>query len=333
MESDLKTKIDSFSESKLLIRLIDKKQSFSIYAALNHKSKRTLLLSVPKRIDETTLKMLPVWNGVSIRQEKIRNPLYNREEWFLVIEQRYSLGTEVYESLISDLCDNIKRMNTFNSMLSKLHQVLEKWQHFFTKNKIEGLSPEEQKGLFGELTFMNFVLKNWTSPAIVNYWYGPEKDITDYYFPHFGVEVKTAAAIKPYRVTISSEKQLEMKNIDKLYLCSVLIQKNKQQGKSINDMIIDIKNHLREFPSTVDLFEKKLFQIGYLEAQSEIYNENKFVVADMYYFRVCEQFPRITSADLSEGISNVKYQLSLDSCKDYATDEEKFIREIREQLI
>ncbi|HDX9508668.1 TPA: PD-(D/E)XK motif protein [Bacillus cereus] len=333
MESDIQAKSTSYLEGKLIIRLLENKRAFSIYVAVDYEFKRMFLLSVPKRIDETILKMLPTWKGICIRQEKFKNPLYNKEEWFLVIEQRNALGIEIYESLIGDLYENIKMMNTFNSMLTKLHQILEKWQHFFSKNRIVGLSIEEQKGLFGELIFMNSVLKNYVSPAIVDFWYGPDEDLTDYHFPYFGVEVKTTVATKPYKVMISNEKQLEMNNVKKLYLCSVLIENNNQEGTSINDLVIEIKNQLREFPSTIELFESKLFHIGYLEAQSDIYEENKFVVVNSYYFMIDENFPRIISSDLPEGISNVKYQLLLDSCKDHMIDNEKLFGEIREQLI
>ncbi|MDQ0253360.1 hypothetical protein J2S74_000732 [Evansella vedderi] len=319
-------------EEKLKVRLLEEKVFSSMILALTNSHKRMLIMSVPRVLDEQTLKKLPVWNGLRIYQKKLRNPYKNKIEWFVIFEQQMASATEVYEALISDIYRNLLSTTSFKSMFFEIKRTLEKWHNFFVKNQVTGLSIEQQQGLFGELKFIQFLLKNDASKGIIDSWYGPDKDLTDFHFGEIGVEVKTANMSRPLKVSISKEDQLELRGFQELFLQCYFIEKSKVQGESLNSVINEILVLLEGDPNRIDIFNKKLFQAGYHHVHYEMYEKTRFVISEVQSYRVEDGFPNINLSSLPQGVFNVKYQILMESCSEYQIDENELFSTFREHV-
>ena len=90
---------------------------------------------------------------------------------------------DVFNSLILDLIENIIHENDINIILKKYSNRLLKWQNLFDKANLEGLSNEEQRGLFGELYFLRKFLSDTDNITLkIKSWTGPSKEIKDFQF-------------------------------------------------------------------------------------------------------------------------------------------------------
>lgn len=319
-------------ETQLKARLLKKLEFTTIFLAINNEQKRLFLLSLSKILDKEIVDKFPTWNGISITQKKMYNPFISQESWFLVFEQKEVVSTEIFEYLVDDIINFILESTSFNQLINKLKKVLFKWQTFFAKNSIMGLSEQQQQGLFGELLFIAQLIKFTNQPRkIVSCWYGAEKEKVDFQFDHVGIEIKTSSAGKPYKVTISAEDQLETVNI-KLFLYCIMVEKSKRDGITVLEMINDVKKLLEEYPDVLAEFNYKLFLSGIIEPQLKEENLKKFIVKDTFYYSVTEEFPRITRDIIPNGILNVNYQLSLESCSSFQVQEEKVLYDVKDVI-
>lgn len=76
---------------------------------------------------------------------------------FLLILLTNKQHEDVFATLCEDLITGIAAISDEKIVVKELLNRLEKWKSLFDKASAEGLSPEEQRGLYGELYF----LKKW----------------------------------------------------------------------------------------------------------------------------------------------------------------------------
>lgn len=332
-EIDNSISVSVLLESQLKARLIKDLVFTSIFIAINTEHKRLFLLGLTRLMEKDTIEKLPTWKGISIYQKRMFNPLTNKDGWFLVFEQQDLISNGIFEYLVGDIIDFIIDSNNQNHLETKLKKVLFKWQSFFLKNSANGLSEQQQQGLLGELIFLQHMLVSTNNPRrILSSWYGVYKEKVDFQIGNFGVEIKTSSTGKPYKVTISAEDQLDTdQNLD-LYLYCIMLEKSKRLGITVIELIKDIRTILIDHPDILAEFNNKLFQCGIIEPNLSEENLIKFIVKDSFYYSVGDEFPKISKSILPSGISNVKYQLSLDSCNSFKVQEEQVLYKVKEVI-
>lgn len=84
---------------------------------------------------------------------------------------------EIFTRVTEDIADHSSTKSSEKEMLNALFSRLAMWQQFLDRYGAEGLSPNAQTGLFGELKF----LKDYLLPAVgsikaVSAWTGPNKN-------------------------------------------------------------------------------------------------------------------------------------------------------------
>ena len=106
------------------------------------------------------------------------------------------------------------------------------------------ISLNRQKGLLGELYFLNKLLKEKDPETVINCWMGPEKADQDFIFQKDWFEVKTINKSKN-KVSISSIEQLDQENIGYLVVnyCEKTSLKD-ELGISLNELIGNIYDQL-----------------------------------------------------------------------------------------
>jgi len=194
---------------------------------------------------------------------------------------------------------------------------LVRWRAFFSRES-EGLSREEQLGLFAELHVLRKIAKAAGTPvAAVQFWEGPHSEVHDFSQADWALEVKATSSLGSGTAMISSERQLEPSSVGSLYLAffSFDVRPNGA-GTTLPTAVSRTRRDLAAFPSSTDHFEDLLIGAGYHDHHASSYSSHYTVVREDG-FLVSQGFPSIREAQLSKAISRVRYSLNLDLCQDW----------------
>ena len=198
---------------------------------------------------------------------------------------------------------------------------LEKWQALFEKLKGEGLTPSEQQGLYGELHFLQKFIDRQDEVAALNAWVGTDREVRDFQYNDWAVEIKTTAGNNHQKVSISSERQLDETLLENLFLFHLSVEAAKKNGESLNAKINIIRETLQDNVSALNLFNNKLLEVGYFEKHTHLYEEKCYQVRDENYYKIDGDFPRIKEKEIRNGVGDVKYSIILAQCNEYLVSE------------
>jgi hypothetical protein len=154
---------------------------------------------------------------------------------------------DIFNSLVSDVLEAIIDESDIKVILKSYSNRLVKWQSLFERLKQPGLTPEEQRGLFGEMYFIRkFLQFNPDSRNVVISWVGSEKQIRDFQYGLWSVEVKTTHGNNHQKVHISSERQLDTTNLEFLCLNHISLELRQQAGETLIKLLIQFVNLLKQ---------------------------------------------------------------------------------------
>ena len=205
---------------------------------------------------------------------------------------------------------------------------LRRWQRFL-RGTSTGLSPERQRGLFGELFFLRSILMGAMPHSdALHAWVGPDGAPQDFAFGTAAVEVKTTILAHPQLLRITSERQLDTIGLHHLALFQLSLDARERAGQTLPDLVAEIRKRLQ--PQTVrDQFDDRLFDAGYLDAQAGQYRIG-YTVRGAGIFIVRDGFPRIIEADCAEGVGDVEYSIAVSALAPFAVDASVLVPIIRE---
>lgn len=234
---------------------------------------------------------------------------------------------DVFDSLVADILAAIINESDFKVILKKYSNRLIKWQSLFERFRQQGLTPEEQRGLYGELYFMRkFLQINSDFSNIVISWIGPEKQVRDFQFGRWSVEVKTTHGNNHQKIQISSERQLDTTNIDSLFLNHLSLETMQQSGETLNQMVDSINEILNIDLSAFNQFRNKLTDARFFDHHRQLYSDVGYFIRQDDYYKVENQFPRIEEADIPNGVGDVKYSIIVSQCNDYKISEAEIFK-------
>lgn len=201
------------------------------------------------------------------------------------------------------------------AFLGRVHQ----WQRLLQKAGTEGLTKEQQVGLFGELWYLREAVFLALSPSqAVSAWTGPDAAATDYQFAEgVAMEVKTTQGKAPYLLSISSERQLDDAGWKALYLVHLPVEIVRGAGETLPDLVASVRALVAPDAAADALFADKLLASGYADTHADRYSDRGYRAADIHCYRVTDGFPRIITSDLPNGVGSVRYLLSVASCQAY----------------
>jgi hypothetical protein len=231
---------------------------------------------------------------------------------------------DVFTALAEDLARRVTEAGSAAAQVKTLLRQLARWQKFLAATA-EGLSVEEQRGLFGEL----HVLRAHLVPALgslpaVNGWTAPNAAHQDFQFATGAVEVKTTVAKQPQSVRITSERQLDDTGIAALFLHVVVLDEREVDaghgvaGETLPALVEDLRRRLQEEAGALETFDDRLLDTGYLDAHAPRYEGRRFSLRRDLIFRIGRGFPRVVECDLPEGVGDVSYALSLAACREFS---------------
>lgn len=246
---------------------------------------------------------------------------------YITLLQYYN--ADIFAVLCSDLINRILEEPNEPKVVRLIINQLEKWQTLFERIRSGGLSPTEQQGLYGEIIFLHkFLLQSEDWNYVLNSWVGIDNEIRDFQSKNWAVEVKTTAGNNHQRISVSSERQLDDTLVEHLYLYHLSVESSNGNGETLNQKIHSVRNLLSNTASALYVFNQKLLDAGYLDAQADMYNERCYLKRDENYYSVKADFPRIKENEIRDGVGDVKYSIILSHCDQYLITESQLFKAI-----
>jgi len=241
------------------------------------------------------------------------NVKLNDGTWILEIRLTHNSYEDIYLRLCWDMIDVSKIAD--NPQKSFINRYLA-WQKLLQYMKNDVMSFQRQKGLLGELIYLQGLLKNREHERILNSWIGPEGSDQDFVFEDSWSEIKTVA-MAAESVSISSLQQLDREEPGKLVVYFLESTVSDIRGISLPQKIEEIHNLFQDETILKDRFDMKLFMYGYRDKDIEEYLKNVFRLVETREYCVKEDFPRLTRNNTAIAITSCSYSLSLAALEAY----------------
>lgn len=246
-------------------------------------------------------------------------------------QQRFvlTLACHVDKDLFWGLCEtligSLRDVSDPATALAVALAHLRRWKAFLAGRNARLLSPEEIRGLFGELHILRLLYQR-TLPqvAAMEAWCGPDDAHQDFIFSNRAIEVKSFSGRERSTVRISSEDQLESL-ADELFLLTQQLSSQPSAGNalSLNGIVELISRELVD-ADAIEKFTDKLAGVGYVPLVE--YDVPRFIVGNLQGYRVVDGFPYLIRSDLPPGITKVSYDVRLEAIASFSCDEADIFR-------
>lgn len=234
---------------------------------------------------------------------------------------------DIFSLFIQNILEDIAESVTENEAITKTLNVISKWKKLFDKINFNGLSIEQQKGLIGELLFINHLLDHRKSSlTILNAWTGPDFEDKDFVFGGIGIEIKLTSSKYP-KIKITNEGQLDAQNLSELFLILYTAEDVKENGFTLNSLVAQTQKKLSANIDELKFFKERLMLLGYFEDDKEYYNK-MYSLKKTYSYSVSEEFPKIVKSQLPIGIYNTSYFIELSAVENFGVEMEDITQNI-----
>jgi len=217
---------------------------------------------------------------------------------------------DIFAILCEDLFQSIANITIESEFVNTLKERFGQWKELFERVRNKELSVESQKGLFGELYFLQKLISVTDNPLFcINLWKGPEFGIRDFEYNMWAVEVKTTTTHNQQKLFINSERQLDCTHFKNLYLFHLSAEIRDGFSLTLNSLIENLEIKIGENIKATTIFKMKLLKAGYLKADKEKYDKTGYEIRSEKYYQIFDDFPRIEEKDLRLNVGNVKYSI------------------------
>lgn len=246
----------------------------------------------------------------------------NSQKNILLFKLINNQHVDIFSVLCEDLIESISTITSESQLIKELLNRFEKWKSLFDKAAAQGLLPEEQRGLYGELYFLRkFILFNINYRQILDAWLGPDKQIKDFQSGTWGVEIKTTQGNNHQKVQINSERQLDTSNLKNLFLFHLSLEARHNSGETLNQIVDAVGELLKHDFAALNRFQNKLLLAGYFIPHRHLYDNGGYFVREEKFYRVEDDFPRIEEKDIRYGVGDVKYSIIVSQCSAFICPE------------
>lgn len=306
---------DEPGDRGLVLRRLHPDSLHDLHVALDLESRRRQLVFGRPWRPADTLPQFPVTQAIACRSRlQVGGQRMN-----IVVELIDPALSDVFTPLVEDLAGRIAATRDAAAATAELASGLARWQDLLEQIGRDGLSTLARRGLAGELIVMRTdVLPHVAPEAAVDAWTGPLKANQDFQRPAVAVEVKVTTGQNPQGFIVANERELDRTGTGTLVVAHVsLDERLGGTGRSINDLVDDLRQKLAGHPVALAAFNAKLALVGYLDVHRDKYPEPHYEPRALKHLNVRDDFPRITEMDLREGVGAVRYTVSLAACEGY----------------
>ncbi|UWU29142.1 PD-(D/E)XK motif protein [Rhizobium sp. WSM1274] len=227
--------------------------------------------------------------------------------------------SELFEALCRNIADGGEQAANHQDALFHTVQRTRRWHHLLRGGSTGELTLEEQRGLIGEIAFLQELAAMIGPEAAIEAWKGPDGASKDFEFPNICVELKARrSAAKPY-VAISSVEQLADVDGARVFLrVTDVTAAMTPEGLTLHDHVAATLLALQTSAFAVARFDQMIFDFGYDPVHK--YDGRRWFIGESREFEVLEGFPRIVSP-IASGVTDVRYSIGLAECAPYALAE------------
>jgi hypothetical protein len=266
----------------------------------------------------------PKWKGMSFEVLVLDAPQKGTKHIALSVEEPEN--RDIFVNICADLISGLEGCTTNQARRNEISAFLIRWSAFFEKHGLEGLTPEKQRGLFGELWWLRKMVQSGIDPVqAVTSWKGCEQNYQDFELAGQAVEVKTSMMKEPRKVQISNERQLDNRGFHSLHLFVLTMITASSIGETLPSLIQSLKKSFSGKTATYS-FKDALVKAGYLEAHTHLYQTGYSLIKEEF-FEVRDGFPRIT--EIPQGLGDIHYALVLSACSDFLSDFSQYLSDLR----
>lgn len=300
----------------------------TIFSTINHldtyqRVNSTHLLDLYVGIDETarwTLLLISEYPPAKVSSSRmilVKSGRRPDKKWSL----SFSLVNDSYRDIFVLFCEDIVSSSACIANKEKAALYVGKrykeWREMLANDRSSLLSPEEIKGLLGEMYFLKeYLCVQYGSAKAALSWTGPKHLPQDYIIDDTWYEVKTVSSSRT-EVTISSIEQLDCAKLGEL----VIIRADKTSvtntdAVNLNALYKELLTMLPDDDSK-EQFSTMLLRYGYYPRPEYENEEYTFEIKATARYAVSADFPCIRRTNLPESITEAKYSLSLVSIDSY----------------
>jgi hypothetical protein len=231
----------------------------------------------------------------------------------LVNDKNSSIFFKFCEDIIEYLRDVDDEIIGYQKLISRYSN----WRNIFVRSG-NIMSESEIMGLLGELLFLkNHLFKKIGIEKAIHSWTGQELTHKDFSNAENWYEIKAVNKSKD-SVHISSLEQLDSNVAGFLVVIKLEKMSINFDGMRLSNVVSEvlsfIKNDILE-----SLFLEKLGKSGY--DVSAVYDEYVYALDSTKFFRVVDDFPKITRSNINKAIKSASYEISLTDLEKYEVKE------------
>jgi len=317
-----KQRLNKKKDNRIYRRLNLGKETGIRLSLVSPENYRELLIQIDSNDDRFEF-AIPKWKGMKFEIINLDVPEKNTPHIRLFLEDpQYN---DIFIIVCSDIIDSLLKVKEVKNRFEELLICLDRWNRFFQRYGSEGLAPNEQQGLYGELYFLKKILHYKINKlSAVKSWKGPENNIHDFEVNKVAIEVKTTMTKEPRHVEINSEKQLDDRGLKFLFLFILSLKKNGNLGQTLPKLVNEIRNLVSKNNQAFNLFNQYLRESGYLDIHAKEY-KTSYIILNKEIFTVNEDFPRIIS--IPQGLGNLKYSLFIGAISRFEINTDKLLKE------
>jgi hypothetical protein len=308
-------------------RRVDASLRWNFYWARSVDQKCLLILQ--HSVDPASMPRPPKMKGIDVSSSIDESNNTSMLIWSL----QHSSHRDIFHRLCTDIVNFARSATSEPEAVEVSLGRTWRWHHLLRGGTDGRLSGEEQKGLIGELMFLEKLIDVGIAPAnAVNAWRGPLGSPKDFEIGRICVEVKARrGAATPY-VAISSEHQLDSSGTDALFLYVVELDQAPSDSRerfTLTDVADRVKRRiLGVSPAAADALDSLLVAAGFRSEDN--YEDMPWIRGPERLYAVGEDFPAVTPANFGTGVSNVRYSISLPDCEPFRTDDPVLVSALKE---
>lgn len=297
---------DRWESLKYGFVLVDAKHHVDINIGYDSKLRKTLLI-------RNTGKVSPLPSSKAISAENIPVDSANWGLSFSLLQEEIS---ELFIKFCWDIIESTRAVE--GDIVEFILNRYNMWLQLLTYKHPNIMMPARQKGLIGELLYLQKLIRRFGQKKAVSSWVGSEGGDRDFVYDNTWTEVKTVSFASD-TVSISSLEQLDTEIPG--YLVLYRLESTSPEdttGISVNDIVKKTERMLTESLPAAD-FKMKLCQYGYSEKPD--YDRIRYLLGAVSICRVDEKFPRVVRTGLNPAVSWVKYGLSISAISEFMVED------------
>lgn len=251
---------------------------------------------------------LPEGRGFTI--ERV-DPHGDGRTW-LALTRSESGSIELFVAMVGDVVGvlDVEADSGDERLLTIFLGRVRAWQEFMRRGA-QGLEPEAEIGLIGELSFLVCMVEAGIPTSLaVESWVGPLDGIQDFEVGTGAVEVKATVSTGGFPAKISSLEQLDDSIRQPLFIAGIRLTQTAS-GQNLPEFVARVRQLLIGGTGAEQLFSDRLLTAGYFDAHVGRY-PRRFSLAEMRIIEVCDGFPRLIQSTVPMGIRRAKYEIDID---------------------